>query len=260
MDFIEPFTYPFKDLKKLIIGGMLIFPGSFLPYILGLLISIILYNWSTDATVLVPIGMFLLFISFIFLGGYVVKVAGDTVWNKNELPGFDPIDLILKGFGNLLLYIIYSIILLLLLSPFLILFHFFENTDWATLIGITTFFALIFLDFFIIIIFMIALVRYGEKENIFAAYEFKEILMNFKTNLLNYLIAGVIICVPLTISFFVFFAMIFTVIGILFIGILVFYYLLVSTRMFAQIYKESKEKLNNQNNSFTNPNDIQNQK
>ncbi|CEG11027.1 hypothetical protein MSIBF_A100001 [groundwater metagenome] len=35
----------------------------------------------------------------------------------------------------------------------------------------------------------------------------------------------------------------FTLIGIIFMGIILFYYILVEMRMFAQIYKESKMKL-----------------
>jgi len=57
MDFTEPFSYPLKDLKKLVIGGLVVFPG-----------------------------MFLLLIPLIMAYGYMIKAAGDTVRGKKNFP------------------------------------------------------------------------------------------------------------------------------------------------------------------------------
>jgi len=224
MDFTEPISYPLKDLKKLLIGGLLIFPG-----------------------------VILLLIPAIIAMGYTIKAAGDTVRGKDELPEFDDWGyFLMKGFGYFGIGLVYCIIGMM--PAVLILGIVFWQLGVFSLDGTTGNIAVIILGiiigiiavlFAIIVMFMIyiSLVRYGEKENIGAGFAFKEILRNFQANLGDYIIGFVIlIVVNIVISIFQV-ALQITLIGILFIGVLYFYYYLVSMRMFAQIYKETKEKL-----------------
>ena len=216
MDFTEPISYPLKDLKKLIIGGLLFFPG-----------------------------LFLLLIPAIIALGYTIKVAGDTVRGKNQLPEFDEWEyFLIKGIGYIAINFLYICVMFLLSVPAMILY--FTVVEESTLffvlgiiLGIMIFIAVIALMF----IMLIALIRYGEKEKVGAAFEFKENLRNLHANLGSYIIGYIVLMLlSLLLGIFQFILQI-TVVGIFLIGIIYFYYYLVMMRMFAQIYKESNEKL-----------------
>ena len=216
MDFVEPITYPLKDLKKLIIGGLLIFPG-----------------------------IILLLIPYLMAIGYSIKVAGETVRGKDELPEYDDWNyFLMKGLGYIGIDIVYGIIMIVAFIPAMILFIAGtageENTVLIILAVILGIIALI-LTLIISFLEMIALVRYGEKENIGAAFAFGEIFKNLKANLKNYIIGFIILLVLFVVLYIVMVVAMMTVVGILFIGIILFYIILVEFRMFAQIYKESKE-------------------
>jgi len=220
MDFMEPISYPLKDLKKLLIGGLLIFPG-----------------------------MLLLLIPMIIAEGYTIKAAGDTVRHKDELPEFDDWGyFLMKGLGAFGICIIYGIIIcipiILIVLWQLGIFNVFEGMES---IAVVIFLLFLIIAFLLAILFLfivyIALVRYGEKENIGAAFAVGEIFRNFKANLGNYIIGFIVlIAIGVVIQILMFIAQI-TIVGILFIGVISFYSSLVWMRMFAQIYNESKEKL-----------------
>lgn len=94
MDFGEPLGYPLKDIKKLVLGGLMILPG-----------------------------MFLLLIPLIMASGYIIRVAGDTVRGKNEFPEFDRWwALFIKGLGSVLIGIIYLLIVIILFLPAILCF------------------------------------------------------------------------------------------------------------------------------------------
>ncbi|NCN65430.1 MAG: DUF4013 domain-containing protein [Candidatus Altiarchaeum hamiconexum] len=94
MDFMETLSYPLKDIKKRVIGGLLVFPG-----------------------------MILLLIPAIIAMGYTVKAAGDTVRGKNEMPEFDNWEyFLMKGLGYVLINISYALIICILFVPAVILF------------------------------------------------------------------------------------------------------------------------------------------
>ncbi|ODS42426.1 MAG: hypothetical protein MSIBF_03650 [Candidatus Altiarchaeales archaeon IMC4] len=220
MDFIEPLKYPLKDLKKLVIGGLLIFPG-----------------------------MILLLIPLLMAIGYSIKAAGDTVRGKDELPEFDDWGYFLKkGLGYIGVNIVYGIIicvpliLVIILSLTLIDVIGEENIALMILgVGLLLFaFLLMSIWEFIE---MIALVRYGEKENIKATFAFRKIFENLKANLRDYIIGAIILFALGIVWYIVLTIAIMTIIGIIFTGILTFYILLVEFRMFAQIYKGSKDKV-----------------
>jgi len=216
VDFAEPIKYPFKDLKKLLIGGLLNFPG-----------------------------MILLLIPAIIATGYTIKAARDTVRGGDELPEFDNWSyFLIKGFGYFVINIAYMIILYATFIPAIAL-YFIGGSENVVFMILSTILGIAALIFAIILCFMayIAFVRYGEKENIGAAFEFVKIFRNFKANAVNYII-GMIVMIALLvgISIVTFIATV-TIVGILFMGVIAFYWQLVWMRMFAQIYKESKEKL-----------------
>ncbi len=222
MDFMEPISYPLKDLKKLIIGGLLVFPG-----------------------------MILLLIPLLIAIGYSIKVAGDTVRGRDELPEFDDWGyFLMKGLGYALVVIVYTIIIYIIIAiPFLLLYLGGVFTTGASSASIFWIVGLVLLTLASILVIMLmlmecmALVRYGEKENVGAAFAFGEIFRNFKANLGNYIV-GFIILIALYIAVYIVVVIaMFTLIGIIFMGIILFYYILVEMRMFAQIYKESKMKL-----------------
>ena len=220
MDFIEPLTYPLKDLKKLVIGGLLIFPG-----------------------------MILLLIPFLMAIGYSIKAAGDTVRGKDELPEFDDWGYFLKkGLGYIGVNIVYGIIicvpLILVIILSLTLIDVIGEENIALMIlGV----GLLLFAFLLMSIWesieMIALVRYGEKENIKATFAFRKIFENLKANLRDYIIGAIILFALGIVWYIVLTIAIMTIIGIIFTGILTFYILLVEFRMFAQIYKGSKDKV-----------------
>ncbi len=220
MDFIEPLTYPLKDLKKLVIGGLLIFPG-----------------------------MILLLIPFLMAIGYSIKAAGDTVRGKDELPEFDDWGYFLKkGLGYIGVDIVYGLIicvpLILVIILYLTLIDVIGEENIALMIlGV----GLLLFAFLLMSIWefieMIALVRYGEKENIKATFAFRKIFENLKANLRDYLIGAIILFALGIVWYIVLTIAIMTIIGIIFTGILTFYILLVEFRMFAQIYKGSKDKV-----------------
>ncbi len=220
MDFIEPLKYPLKDLKKLVIGGLLIFPG-----------------------------MILLLIPFLMAIGYSIKAAGDTVRGKDELPEFDDWGYFLKkGLGYIGVNIVYGIIicvpLILVIILSLTLIDVIGEENIALMIlGV----GLLLFAFLLMSIWesieMIALVRYGEKENIKATFAFRKIFENLKANLRDYIIGAIILFALGIVWYIVLTIAIMTIIGIIFTGILTFYILLVEFRMFAQIYKGSKDKV-----------------
>ncbi len=220
MDFIEPLKYPLKDLKKLVIGGLLIFPG-----------------------------MILLLIPLLMAIGYSIKAAGDTVRGKDELPEFDDWGYFLKkGLGYIGVNIVYGIIicvpLILVIILSLTLIDVIGEENIALMIlGV----GLLLFAFLLMSIWesieMIALVRYGEKENIKATFAFRKIFENLKANLRDYIIGAIILFALGIVWYIVLTIAIMTIIGIIFTGILTFYILLVEFRMFAQIYKGSKDKV-----------------
>ncbi len=244
MDFGEPFKYPLKDLKKLLIGGLMILPG-----------------------------MFLLLIPAIIAGGYLIRVTGDTVRGKNELPEFDNWgNLFIKGLSSILISIVYVLLMIILLLPAILCFVFAFPTPsyYIYSYGPNIVLILLAIIFFIIALIplivlslmnLIAYARYGEKENVGAAFEFREIYRNFRANTGNYIIGYILYFgVSIVVEILMYIALIpllvgaavggvlgAIIVGIIIvlpiIGILYFYLCLFLVRMFAQIYKESKVKL-----------------
>ncbi len=248
MNFGEPFGYPLNGIKKLVLGGLMMFPG-----------------------------VYLLLIPAIIAGGYLIRVAGDTVSGKNELPEFDNWgNLFVKGIGSILISIIYGLLMIILLLPAILCFIFAFPTpsyysysypsysyspNMALIILAIIFFIIAFILLIVLSIMNImACVRYGEKENVGAAFESTEIYRNFRANTGNYII-GIILCfvVSMVVEVLMYLVLIpilvgaavggviGTIVGIIIalpiIGILYFYFYLFLIRMFAQIYKESKVKL-----------------
>ena len=240
MDFIEPIKYPLRDIRKLIVGGLLIFPGI------------------------------LLLIPCFIISGYMIKVAGETVKGKDALPGFDdPIYLIKKGLGSFAISVVYSIIMLVAFIPCILLFIAAAKVNsWMALLFILLGMIFLLIAFLIMLLLSlmqyIAYVRYGERGNFAAGFDFKEIFRNFKNNFANYAVGFIIlmgvsfvgsfIIIPLEILFFVMMELgvsitpiiilgivigLFMVCGALY-GIFLFYYMLVLIRMFAKIYAEKK--------------------
>lgn len=230
MDFAEPLSYPLKDLKKLVIGGLMVFPG-----------------------------MLLLLIPLIMSWGYMIKVAGDTVKGKNELPEFNDWGYFLtKGLGTILIYTLYGLFAIIITLPATILYFMFifslfggyytqgysYTPDTTLMILAMIFYIIAFIPLIVLSIMeMIACVRYGEKGNVGVAFEFRKIYRKFKTNLANYIIGFLVLFGFLLVIYIVMIIAMITIVGILFIGIILFYVIMVQIRMFAQIYKESKVKL-----------------
>ncbi|CEG12953.1 membrane hypothetical protein [groundwater metagenome] len=233
MDFVEPLVYPLKDIKKLVLGGLMILPG-----------------------------MFLLLIPLIMESGYIIRVAGDTIRGKNDLPEFDRWwALFIKGLGSVLIDIVYLLMVIVLFLPAILCFVI-GGGSYNTAIMV---FSIIFLIIMIVpaivlaIMELIAYAKYGEKENIVAAFKFNEIYRNLRTNMRNYIIGtliffGLFICFYILVSILELILMLFLfggILGIIFgimlifpiIGVMVFYFSLFTMRMYAQIYKESKGKL-----------------
>ncbi|CEG14031.1 conserved membrane hypothetical protein [groundwater metagenome] len=226
MDFVEPLVYPLKDIKKLVLGGLMILPG-----------------------------MFLLLIPLIIASGYSIRVAGDTVRGKNDLPEFDRWwALFIKGLGSVLIYIVYFLLFIIILFLPAILYFVIGGVSHNTaLMGIIFLIIMIVLAIVLAIIGpIIACVKYGEEENIGAAFKFNEIYRNLRANVGNYII-GTLIYVVLYILILVCTVFLgitgsyFLPSGIIFIfpiaGIMSFYFSLITMRMYAGIYKESKGKL-----------------
>lgn len=226
MDFVEPLVYPLKDIKKLVLGGLMILPG-----------------------------MFLLLIPLIMESGYIIRVAGDTIRGKNDLPEFDRWwALFIKGLGSVLIDIVYLLMVIVLFLPAILCFVI-GGGSYNTAIMV---FSIIFLIIMIVpaivlaIMELIAYAKYGEKENIVAAFKFNEIYRNLRANVGNYII-GTLIYVVLYILILVCTVFLgitgsyFLPSGIIFIfpiaGIMSFYFSLITMRMYAGIYKESKGKL-----------------
>ncbi len=251
MDFIEPLKYPLKDIKKLVVGGLMVLPG-----------------------------IFLLLIPFIIASGYFIRVAESTIKGQNEPPEFDNWkNLFVKGLGFILICIVYTIIFYLVLLLALLPAIFFSSVSTYTSYGyssldtLANMMAIIF--FFIalipliisLIMNIIALVKYGENGSVGEGFKFMEIWRNFRKNLGNYsmgyiLFFGVYLVLAILYSmFFMLISSVFVgaeiiggdlgaiveiiivllILGIL--GIICFYLYLFLMRMFAQIYKESKLKL-----------------
>ena len=215
MDFMETLSYPLKDIKKLVIGGLLVFPG-----------------------------MILLLIPAIIALGYVIKAAGDTVRGKNELPEFDNWGyFLMKGLGYFLINISYVLIACILFVPAIILFIAGGENTALVLAGILLAVVAIVPAFILLIMAYIALVRYGEKENIGEAFAFGEIFRNLKANLGEYIV-GFIFIIAVSIGLGILQAILqITIIGIIFLGVIYFYSYLFYMRVFAQIYRETKEKI-----------------
>jgi hypothetical protein len=150
---------------------------------------------------------------------------------------------LMKGLGYIGIDILYTIIIYAMFIPAAAA-YFIGGSENTAFIVLSAIFALIAVVLMIILAFieMISLVRYGEKENISAAFAFGELFRNLKAGLWNY-ITGLIILLALGIAIYVVWILLtILIIGFLIMGIIMFYFILVEMRMFAQIYKETKEK------------------
>ena len=150
------FSYASQNQKKLIIGGLLLFPGTVL---------------------LLPL---------IIIMGYLVKVAGDSVRGKDELPEFDDWAsyLFMKGLGHFAILIVY--LTLSFISVMLIGGIAREGVSSDNPISYLIGFILLAWILTTMCMMLIAIVRYGDKEYIMAAFEFGEIYRTFKANLRSY--------------------------------------------------------------------------
>jgi len=218
-------------------------------------------------------GMFLLLIPLIIALGYGIRVAGETVKGNDNLPEFNRWrNLFIKGLGGILINVVYTVFVILLLLPAIICFMVNDITynPAITILGFILLLIVIIPVIVLSIMRVISFVKYGEEGDVGAAFKFKEIYRNLRANLGKYII-GIILLFVLSagveILIVVFFGILpglsimpgygehtlsipdiivmslYIIIILPLIGIALFYCYLIMMRMFAQIYKESKEKL-----------------
>lgn len=250
MDFEQSFTYIAKDgkwKKKLIVGGMLsllalislLFPIGFNKFMPNYMSSSVLFCLCTVFSVLI----------YLAILGYLTITAHNRIKCEDELPSWDDFGKLLaagcKNFvGHILCFLPFGIItgfmLIMFLIPYMI-----PNPILASLLSILTvsisMMGVFFVSLLLLIFYYLLLCNFFRDLKILSFINFKGAIGLVKNNVVNYLIFYLLIIVISIIVQAVSLVLICTIVGILLLPLLFFYFSLVTVDLMAQFINTAKE-------------------
>ncbi|KZX13691.1 DUF4013 domain-containing protein [Methanobrevibacter filiformis] len=211
----ENLLYPFNNIFKVVIIGVLCFIGS----IIGIMLQALGIATNNVSVLLLTIiiAMIVLFVIYIFSGGYLAKITRTTIETNDEtydLPKFDVKQDIIEGLKLIVIAIAYYIIpviiiltiayvtnLLIPLVSVLIYLSSFAILNITTVPMLTELFVLSIIIFLIFTAFFtVAVGRFSETRELISALEFKEIIgilkdVEIKDFLVNFILMIVAIVI-----------------------------------------------------------------
>ncbi|OYT53335.1 MAG: hypothetical protein B6U72_06190 [Candidatus Altiarchaeales archaeon ex4484_2] len=214
LDYKTAFKYPLKDWKRLVVMGLLDFPGAFL---------------------LLPIPFYI---------GYVIKTAEELLEGNNKLPEIkDPIYLLKKGLGAIAVAIEFSLTTLFLTISFIIgttlglylLSTLLLNQPPTALMRLIGYILFMIGSVYIILSLPLMMIHYARKNKFTAGFDIMEPYATFKKEKKKFIIAATIM---LVLNFLQYFAIIILPLY----GVVIAYTELITLHLYTQLYK-NKEKI-----------------
>lgn len=214
----ESLNYPMKDLKAMLLGGVLF-----------------LFSW--------------LFIPVLPAMGYLVRIMENTVKNIEELPKWENWqDLLVKGLLYLVIFAVYMIVptiitlaLLVLVGGGLAAIGSVLEGSAGLIAAIGSFFILFLVIMVIYMLFgilsTIAVIRYAEKGSIKAGFEIGAVLGKFKKNIVGYIVTTILFVVLFSVAGFILSILSMLLIGVILMPFVFFYLEIVWARVYSTIYR-----------------------
>lgn len=191
----DAIKYPFSDIKKFIIVGVLALLAAFAE---------VGYAFVGDNTIMFLILLIIGLIFAIILSGYSVGVIRNAIQNSNEIPGVDLVANFIDGIKVLIISIVYYIIPVII-AVILGAFAGLVGVGFNVLDAGMAFTRLIALIIFILfsIFAIVAIARFADTGNLGAALSIGEVIEDAKRvgilNIILFLIVVVIIALILSI-------------------------------------------------------------